>query len=159
MDKRYRRRAQAVQALKTYTGQPMTDIRDFLLGSGVYLSTNEHGSTFYEPITGTLEVTPGDYVLRYDDGHVTSIPAHEFENEYEMDEWPQIESGLAYALQRIYGFSVESAFEAVADKTIRSFLVASLEYAALGHQKAMEEKTVDVLLTKPLDRVFFDIKI
>lgn len=138
MPKKYRRKPQAIKALKTYIGQPMTDIRDFLLGSSVYVSVMEHGNVFEERLEGALDVTPGDYILRSYDGQVTACKSIEFEKIYEEDNQDALESGLAHALHLTYGFSVDEAFKALTNKDIRNFLLASLETRATSQLKALK---------------------
>lgn len=141
MPKKYRRKPQHVEALKTYIGQPMTDIRDFLLGSSVFVSPTEHGCILEKQLGGVLDLTPGDYILRYDDGQVTSCKAVDFEKRYEEDHQEALEVGLAHALFSIYGYSVDDALRALSNKDIRNFLLASLETRATSHLKGF--KTVN----------------
>ncbi|KAA0944083.1 hypothetical protein FQ087_18325 [Sporosarcina sp. ANT_H38] len=121
MPRKYQRKPQCVEALKTYFGQPMTDIRDFLLGSSVFVSTMEHGGIFEERLKGVLDVTPGDYILRSYDGQVTACNAIEFEKIYQEEVSPQ---ELQFVITK-YSFLVKDAEMMLRDERIRPILLAS----------------------------------
>lgn len=128
MPKKYRRRPKQVDALKTYVGQPMTDIRDFLLGSNLFVSPTEHGSVFTELIQGVIEITPGDYILRGDTGAVKVCGVDEFEDDYERVADPD----EIFMVVRTYGFTVGQAeFMLINDET-RNILLENISGSLEG---------------------------
>lgn len=137
MPKKYRKKPQPVDALKTYIGQPMTDIRDFLLGSSVFVSPTEHGSILEERLEGVLDLTPGDYILRSHDGQVTTCKAIDFEKVYEEEVNPQ---ELHYVIIK-YGFLVKDAEMMLRDERIKPILLAPL---ARQNEELMRTKRIEL---------------
>ena len=106
--------------MKTYVGQPLNEIRDFMIGckniSFVVGDYCEVFNTSIEGSGGVRELAPGDYIVMSEERNAVYMSPTEFEERYEVDDLPQTEAGLAYALVKIYGYSVKAAFEAVASE-------------------------------------------
>ena len=147
MPKKYRSKPQTVWAMKTHVGQPLTDIRDFLKGSDVYISSNDPTGvviTFENTLDGDFKVSPGDYILKHEKGVVSFCNPADFEKEYESEVNAR---ELHYVISR-YGFFVKDAEELLRDKKVRRILVAPLleaEKELKRSQKRIPHKTeVDI---------------
>lgn len=144
MPKKYRRKPQELMALKTYVGQPMADIEDFLSWSPMLVSSSERGAIFTGPIQGDIDVTPGDYILQSYDGQVTVCKANEFEKVYEEEVNPQ---ELHYVIMK-YGFLVKDAEMMLRDELIKPILLAPL---VRQNQELKRTKRIELAPRKGVD--------
>lgn len=123
--KKYRMKTEIVTALKTYEGQPLHEIRDFMIGcKNIHLSLVNLHRGFNEDIKGDGVPTlmPGDYIVKDSNRNAIFVNSKEFEERYEEK---VSFTELHYVIQK-YGFQVVDAEYMLRDEKLRAILLAPL---------------------------------
>jgi hypothetical protein len=82
MPKRYQRKKEVVEALKTFSSQPISNAKDFV-GDSFYCD----GSNCYiKTLIGDMKVEVGDYIIKGDKGEFYPCNPVVFESNYEIVE-------------------------------------------------------------------------
>ncbi|MEK4712250.1 hypothetical protein [Sporosarcina sp. FSL K6-5500] len=135
--KNYRVKTKSVTAMRTFIGQPIHEIRDYMIGcKNIALGLGGLHQGFNESIEGTggaRDLTPGDYIVMSEDRHAVFMSPAEFEKKYEE----QVDSTELYYVITKYGFLAKDAEMMLKDERIRSVLLAPLN----------EEKKVSPVVT------------
>lgn len=123
--KSYRVKTKPVIAMRTYRGMPLSYIRDFMIGcKNISLSLNNIHENFNESIKGdgSLDLTPGDYIVKNSEQNAEFMSPEEFENRYEE----RVNSSELHYVIRTYGFPIEDAEYMLQDEKIKAVLLAPL---------------------------------
>lgn len=123
--KNYRVKTKAVTAMRTYHGMPLSYVRDFMIGcKNIHISLSNLHETFTAAIEGegSVDLSPGDYIVIDEDRYAAFMSPEEFEKHYEENVNP---SELHYVI-RTYGFPVEDAEHMLRDEKVRQILLAPL---------------------------------
>lgn len=137
MPKKYRKKTEVVEVLKTYHGQPMEELKDFLQGR-LHLSSGPGVVLFKEVIAGDYTVTPGDYILKSECGKITTSSATDFNSEYE----PVIDTTEIYWVVREYAFTIEQAHTMLSNSETRAVLLENLRSKNKDSRKITINQTV-----------------
>ncbi|QNK89429.1 hypothetical protein H7992_07125 [Sporosarcina sp. resist] len=123
--KNYRVKTGSVKAMRTFIGQPIHEIRDYMLGcENIALGLGDLREGFNVSIEGTggaRDLTPGDYIVMSEDRHAFFMSPVEFEKKYEE----QVDSTELYYVVTKYGFPVKDGEMMLKDERIRPILLAS----------------------------------
>lgn len=121
--KKYRVKTKPVTAMKTYVGQPLYEIRDFMLGcKNIVVSFRDVHEGFTEHIPSSRlprDLSPGDYIVLSGEGNATFMSPSEFESRYEL----QVDNRELYYVIQKYGFSVDDAINLLREPKTREILL------------------------------------
>lgn len=123
--KKYRVKTKTVTAMRTYLGQPLFEIRDFMIGCkniGMSLSNVHEGFVRSIEGNGIRDLTPGDYIVMSEGRNAMFMSSEEFEQQYEE----QVDSSELHYVIKKYGFPVNAAEMMLRDERIRPILLAPL---------------------------------
>lgn len=156
--KNYRVKTKSVRAMRTYLGQPLYEIRDFMIGyKNIILSLGFLHEGFNETIEGSegaSDLTPGDYIVMSEDRNAAFMTAAEFEDKYEE----QIDNRELYYVIKNYGFPVEDAVTMLRTEWLRPILLAPLHEQSKASKRSQNTNITISSSEADIERIANSVK-